>query len=51
MKELLKKGQGLSLSGVGAHHQNVVAENLIKNVTYKARALMIHAALRWPDVS
>ena len=39
------------MSGVGAHHQNGVAENAIKNVTYKARALMIHAALCWPDIS
>ena len=45
------KGQGLRLSGVGAHHQNGVAESNIKSITYKARALLIHAALRWPEVS
>ena len=50
-KELLKKDQGLRLSGVGAHRQNVVEDNSIKNVTCKARAIMIHASLRWTDVS
>ena len=39
-KNLSDKEQGLRLSGVGAHHQNSVA-----------RALLIHAALRWPEVS
>ena len=51
MKELVKKGQGLKLSGVGAHHHNGVAENAIKIVVTTARTIMIHAAIRWPEYS
>ena len=51
LKELDKKGQGICLSGVGEHHQNGVAETSIKLTSYKARALLIHAALRWPEVA
>ena len=41
--------QELDLSGVGAHHQNGVAEYSIRTVTEKARAMMQHAFLHWPD--
>ena len=34
---------------MGAHHQNGIAENSIKNITRKARIYMFHAALRWPS--
>jgi hypothetical protein len=43
------KGQGIKFSGVGAKWQNGVAENAVKIVTWKARALMIHASLHWPE--
>jgi hypothetical protein len=49
IRELDKKGQGLQLSGVGAHHQNGVAERAIKTVMERARTLMLHAAIHWPD--
>ena len=49
--ELEQEGQGIKHSGVGGHHHNGVAENAIKNVQRKARTMMIHAALRWPDQS
>ncbi len=49
LEELDKKDQTIRLSGVGAHHQNGVAENAIKNVVRTARTMMIHAALRWPE--
>ena len=52
-KEIIKKlhnsNQTLSLSGIGAHHQNGVAENAIKNISRRARIAMFHAALRWPN--
>ena len=52
-KEIIKKlhnsNQTLRLSGVGAHHQNGVAENAIKNISRRARIAMFHAALRWPN--
>eukprot|EP00804_Cyclotella_cryptica_P018090 CCRYP_017614-RA/>CCRYP_017614-RA protein AED:0.43 eAED:0.20 QI:0/0/0/1/0/0/2/0/735 len=41
--------QCLSFSGVGAHHQNGVAECSIQTIANMARASMIHASLRWPD--
>jgi hypothetical protein len=48
--ELAEKGQGATMSGVSAHHQNGVAENAIKIVTQKARTMMLHVALRWPSM-
>jgi len=47
-KDLTLKNQTLNFSGVGAHHQNGVAERSIKTVSYLARAMLIHASLRWP---
>ena len=46
--ELARNNQGLTLSGVGAHHQNAVAERSIGTVTSLARTMMLHAKLRWP---
>jgi hypothetical protein len=42
-------GQSLSFSGVGAHHQNGVAERSIGTVSRLARANLIHLQLCWPD--
>ncbi|MGH3053526.1 MAG: hypothetical protein ACRDL7_00935 [Gaiellaceae bacterium] len=49
--ELALQKQGLTLSGVGAHHQNGVAERAIQTVTAHARIMMLHAALRWPSTT
>ena len=49
MNKLHENKQLLRLSGVGAHHQNGVAENAIKNISRKARIFLFHAALRWPE--
>jgi hypothetical protein len=49
LTELASKGQTLDLSGVGAHHQNCVAEQAIRSVVLLARAIMIHASFHWPD--
>ena len=46
--ELAKLGQGMTLSGVGAHHQNAVAERAIGTIVSMTRTMMIHAKLRWP---
>ena len=48
---LLSQGQTLELSGVGAHHQNGVAERAIGTVVSLARTMMLHAALNWPEVA
>ena len=41
--------QSLTFSGVGAHHQNGVAERNIKTISQWARTNMLHAALHWPE--
>jgi hypothetical protein len=46
---LLSANQSQSLSGVGAHHQNGVAERAIQTVTLMARSMLLHMAIRWPD--
>jgi hypothetical protein len=42
--------QNLTLSGVGAHHQNAIAERQIRTIVECARTMLHHAALQWPDV-
>ncbi|KAG7374494.1 reverse transcriptase RNA-dependent DNA polymerase [Nitzschia inconspicua] len=49
--DLVAKNQELTLSGVGAHHQNGVAERSIQTVTQWARAMLLHLALHWPEQS
>ena len=41
--------QELDFSGVGAHHQNGVAERSIQTVTSWALAMMMHQMLHWPE--
>ena len=42
--------QKISFSGVGGHHHNGAAEATIGSVTRRARTIMFHASLLWPDV-
>lgn len=44
----LMKKQALSFRGIGAHHQNGVAERSIKTISHLARANLIHLMLCWP---
>ena len=46
--ELANKEQGMTLSGVGAHHQNAVAERAIGTASAMTRTIMLHAKMRWP---
>lgn len=47
--DMQRKQQTINFSGVGAHHQNGIAERNIKTISYFARSQLIHAALRWPN--
>ncbi len=50
VNHLMKQEQQIKFSGVGAHHQNGVAERSIGTIMAMARTMMLHAAIRWPDV-
>ena len=45
------QSQKCSFSGVGAHHQNGVAERNIRTIAQWARASMLHLAMHWPQVA
>ena len=47
--ELETLEQDLDFSGVGAHHQNGVAERGIQTITRWARTMVLHAAIHWPE--
>ena len=49
LEDIETKRQKISYSGVGAHHQNGIAENAIGTITSWARSMMIHAVLHWPS--
>lgn len=46
--ELRLRGQEIELCGVGAHHQNGIAERAIRTVSESARTMMLHASIHWP---
>jgi hypothetical protein len=49
LQDLECNGQTISLAGVGAHHQNGIAEKRIGDLQWKATTLLLHAQQRWPD--
>jgi len=42
--------QRLNFSGVGAKHQNGVAERMIGTITHCAQTMLLHAMRLWPDI-
>jgi len=50
MEELVQTKQAIHFSGIGAAHQNGVAERGIKTTAQMARTSMIHSAVRAPDL-
>ena len=48
-EHLSARDQKIDFSGVGAHHQNGIAERAIQTVTKLARTMLLYAILLWPD--
>jgi hypothetical protein len=48
-KDLLARNQSIKFSGVGAHHQNGIAERAIRTISECARTMLLHAAIHWPQ--
>ena len=44
-----KSLQQITFCGVGAHHQNGITENMIKQLTLISRTLLVHAQGLWPE--
>jgi hypothetical protein len=42
-------GQTIDFSGVGAHHQNGIAERAIQTIMSWARTMMLHSIIMWPN--
>jgi hypothetical protein len=49
--EIERCGQSITFCGVGAHHQNGVAERRIQDLSDSARAMLAHAAHRNPAIT
>lgn len=49
--DIESKQQALTLSGVGAHHQNGVAERAIRTAVSWAQAMMLHMVMHWPNMA
>ena len=48
--EIERTNQAISFSGVGAQHQNGIAEQGIRMMVEQARTMLIHTTMRYPDV-
>jgi hypothetical protein len=51
LNDITNQNQKIRYSGVGAHHQNGKAEQSIRTVTQRARAMLLHHMLHWPDTT
>jgi hypothetical protein len=41
--------QEIYFSGIRAHHQNGVAKSLVHTIIKRARIMLLHAILHWPN--
>ena len=48
-EDCVSKMQNLTFYGVGAHHQNGVSEQIIKDLTLSSRILVLHDQHHWPE--
>jgi hypothetical protein len=48
MDAIKTSNQTISFCGVGAHHQNGIAERRIRDITEAAQTCLLHAQHRWP---
>ena len=49
VEDVKKSSQRITFCGVGAHHQNGISENAIKQLTLSSRTLLLHAQSHWPE--
>lgn len=49
IEDIEKLGQTIDYCGVGAHHQNGIAERTIRTIVESARTLLLHAHYKWND--
>lgn len=49
-EHIQQSNQKITFCGVGAHFQNGIAENYIKQITGAGRTMLLHAMYRWPEV-
>ena len=47
--DVKQSAQRITFCGVGAHHQNGITENAIKQLTLVSRTLLVHAQSHWPE--
>jgi hypothetical protein len=45
-----QQNQQITFCGVDAHHQNGIAERYVQTITERARTMLIHAMINWPDI-
>jgi Zinc knuckle/GAG-pre-integrase domain len=50
-QHLADRNQTIRFAGTGAHHHNGIAERAIQPVMSRARTMLLHAALHWPDAT